>query len=55
MALVLPMEIHDSTFGHLLLVYRITLFMEVVNMNVLVLPVLFYSTHWAYLSFVDTC
>ena len=39
MALVLPVEIHDSMFGRMLLAYRKTLFIQMVNMNVLVLPV----------------
>ena len=41
MALVLPTEIHESTFGHMLLVYRKTLLLYnlMVDSNVLVLPV----------------
>ena len=41
MALVLLMEIHESTFGRMLLAYRKTLFILMVSLNVLVLPVVY--------------
>ena len=39
MALALLMETHKGTFGPMLLVYKKTLFILMVNLNVLVLPV----------------